>query len=406
MEGPGTAVVAGIEGHEQFAQFLAAAFAHDEAIRPHAQGFAQQSGQIDAAGALDVGLARLEHHVMGVRGTQFGDLLDRDDPLPHRHVRQQGGQQCRLARTGRSGDQDVLPVVDEGLQLLALTGREHPAPLQRLQIGSGPPGHAYRQGGSAGGDRGEHGVRTDTAVEAHVDAGRRVVEVAPAERDQTDGEPTHLALGRAPRGDAFDPLAAVDEQSALAVDEDVGDGRIGEERRQERQRRVVVPRGRGTDTGQEPERSRRRHAGNLRTTRSAPRRPWPDPWTGPGRRRLGRNGRGTSAISCRRGRSAGRIDPIGPEKEGGGIPSVGGEGCRHASGENWGAPPDASAGSDVRAVDSVRGRQGAAKRHDLFIAIYHLFPGSRDANYRRWPLSEAVTNVTAMKTSRTVARVS
>jgi hypothetical protein len=33
---------------------------------------------------------------------------------------------------------------------------------------------------------------------------------------------------------------------------------------------------------------------------------------------------------------------------------VGGEGCRHAPGKNWGAPPDASAGSDVRALARVR----------------------------------------------------
>ncbi|MDQ1175388.1 hypothetical protein QE416_000124 [Microbacterium sp. SORGH_AS 421] len=71
------------------------------------------------------------------------------------------------------------------------------------------------------------------------------------------------------------------------------------------------------------------------------------------------------------------------QERGGGIPTVGGEGCRHAPGKNWGAPPDTSAGSDVRALARVRVQMGPANSTDLFTAIYHLFPIHPDPIYRR-----------------------
>ncbi len=36
----------------------------------------------------------------------------------------------------------------------------------------------------------------------------------------------------------------------------------------------------------------------------------------------------------------------------------------------------------------VRARMSRTNSRDLFIAIYHLFPGDGDANYRRWPPNE------------------
>jgi hypothetical protein len=55
----------------------------------------------------------------------------------------------------------------------------------------------------------------------HVDHGRGVVEVAPADSDERDGQRAQLIGIRPPLDDRHGPGAAVDEQAVRAVDEHV-----------------------------------------------------------------------------------------------------------------------------------------------------------------------------------------
>ena len=75
---------------------------------------------------------------------------------------------------------------------------------------------------SLGGDRRQHGVHADAALEPDVDAGSRVVDVAIAEADQRDGEVAHILLAARHSGARLRTRPAVDEQAGGAVDEEVG----------------------------------------------------------------------------------------------------------------------------------------------------------------------------------------
>ncbi len=78
-------------------------------------------------------------------------------------------------------------------------------------------------------------------LQPHVDArGSRVVEVAPAPRDQAHRQTPHLRFTRPPGRHPFDPGAAVDEEPVLSVDEEVGDERVVEEGAEECQRGIVI----------------------------------------------------------------------------------------------------------------------------------------------------------------------
>ena len=76
---------------EQVAHLGAAHLAHDQPVRPHPQGVADQVAQRHAARALDVRGARDEPDDVRVPRAQLLAVFHQDDPLPR----------LDLARAGR-----------------------------------------------------------------------------------------------------------------------------------------------------------------------------------------------------------------------------------------------------------------------------------------------------------------
>ena len=62
----------GIHGLQHIESLTGADFAHDDAIRPHAQGVAHQIALRDFATSLDIGRSRLKAADMGLLHLQFG----------------------------------------------------------------------------------------------------------------------------------------------------------------------------------------------------------------------------------------------------------------------------------------------------------------------------------------------
>ena len=101
------------ERTEKFADLGSATFAEHETVRAHPQCLSQQPGQPQSAGALEVGLSRLEGDDMWMLHPQLAHVLDRNDPFGRGSLPQQGRQQCGLSAASRAGDEQVLSSGDE-----------------------------------------------------------------------------------------------------------------------------------------------------------------------------------------------------------------------------------------------------------------------------------------------------
>ena len=171
VQGARSAVVPGVEGGEQLAHLFAAALPDDEPVGSHAQRLAHESGEPDPAGALEVGLARLEPHVVRVVDAQLGDVLDRDDPLV-------GAAQPSSAASSVVLPAPAAPVTSRfsrratapSSQRAQPPRRTCPAPASAARSGRSRRGTRIEITVPVGRDRRQHGVHADAVLEPHVDA--------------------------------------------------------------------------------------------------------------------------------------------------------------------------------------------------------------------------------------------
>ncbi|MBM7802145.1 hypothetical protein JOE58_001396 [Curtobacterium luteum] len=159
---------------------------------------------------------------MRVVDTEFGDVLDGDDPLVVRHGRQHGREQRRFAAPGRPADQDVAAL---GHGLLddpprdALEGAAPVEPGERGPVGSG---QSDGDRGAGDGDRREHDVHPDSVVVPDVGQRGGLVDVSAAAGDERCSEfacPPLVEDGIGP----FEAGPAIDPGPATAHRQHVGD---------------------------------------------------------------------------------------------------------------------------------------------------------------------------------------
>ena len=178
------AVVPGVEGGEQLAHLLAAALADDEPVRPHPQRLAHQPGEPDRAGALEVrlpGLERARGAGWSMRSSATSSIVTMRSPAG--------------ARPSSAASSVVLPVPAAPVTRRFSRARDGVARAARASPASNMPrsssvgerdspsrGTRIEIDGALGCDRRQHGVHADAALEPHVDARRRIVDVPIAER--------------------------------------------------------------------------------------------------------------------------------------------------------------------------------------------------------------------------------
>ena len=88
MHGRQRSVVAGVHRLQHVERFLAADLADDDAVGAHTQGVDDELPLADRALAFHVGRARLEPRHVLLAELEFGRVLDRDDPLVAREMKQ------------------------------------------------------------------------------------------------------------------------------------------------------------------------------------------------------------------------------------------------------------------------------------------------------------------------------
>jgi hypothetical protein len=223
------ALVAGVHRLEHVHRLDAAHLADDDAIRPHAERVADKIARHDLAASLDVRRAGLEPHDVLLLQPQLRRVLDRHDALRARDERAQRVEQRRLSRPGAAGDEDVQPRVDTAREQRRHAARQGPARGQRLDVevrAEAPD----REHGPVERERRDDRVDARAVGEARVDHWRRLVH-APADAAHDAVDHRQQVRVVAERGVHPRQAAAPFDVDVLrAVDEDVGDRRVAEER--------------------------------------------------------------------------------------------------------------------------------------------------------------------------------
>lgn len=286
---------------------------------------------------------------------------------------------CGIPCAGSSGDENVRSCGDHRFETSPNRFGEHSRRLQLVQTRRIPPRYADRDRGAARGDRRQDGMHSDSAFQAHVHAGRRVVEMAPAERDQSHGQTAHLDLAGPPGSHPLGAIATVDEQTLRAVDEDVVTA--GSSRNGRRNARAGSTHADGSATGEDATRDetvgRTRGRGKVTptTVRNRTVRPSPcerHPWRAGRSSGLGRTGRERSDVS-----------PERRQKKG-------------AASRQWGARDAATRRGKIGGLPPTRCRKRCSGRYKRnhsgtrtepnsleYLAIYQPGRSGDHPNYRR-----------------------
>ena len=225
------AVVARVEGGEDVAHLPAPALAQDEAVGAHAHRGAHQLGQGHPARPLHIGAPLGQVHAVGVVGAQFRCLLDAHDALVGGDQRQDGREQRRLPAARLPRDEHVGAHPHQRPQQGGDPGRQRAAARERVDGEVAPPRRPEGDERARGGHGREHGVQPHSALQSAVHDRARVVEALPARRGHPDREAAHVVGAPDIGCGAHEPFSPVHPHLG-AVDQDVGDARVGDEGRQ------------------------------------------------------------------------------------------------------------------------------------------------------------------------------
>ena len=201
----------------------------DDAVGTHAQRVLHEVARDDLATPFGVRRSRLEANHVLLLQPELGRVLDRDDTLVARDERAQRVQQRGLSGTGTAGDQDVESRLHAAGQQLQHLDR-HRAIRDQLLDRQVRAEATDRQHGTVERERRNDRVDARAVGQAGVHHGRRLVDAtADAAHDAVDDR--HQVRVVAERALHARQLAAtLDEDVLGAVDQDVGDGRVAEQR--------------------------------------------------------------------------------------------------------------------------------------------------------------------------------
>ena len=232
MPGRQGPIVAGRHGLEHVERLTRAALADDDPVGAHVHRVAEQVADRDLPFAFEVGRARLEGDHVVLAKLELGRVLDRDDPLVPGDERRQDVQRRRLARAGATGDEDIEFRLDARLEEREHVGRggsESDQVVDRKRRGREL---------SDRDDRPHQGQRLDDRVhprpvgETRVDARAGLVDPPAKRGDDPVDDPQDVLVVEEGRIDPLDLSVALDVDVGRAVDHDLGDSRVGEERLQ------------------------------------------------------------------------------------------------------------------------------------------------------------------------------
>ncbi len=131
------------------ADLLAAALPHDDAVRAHPQRLPHEAWRARFLPAPSRFACRASRATVRVPRPELRDILDGDDPVRGRRLAEQCRQECRPARAGGTGDEDVLWTVTISSSRARAAGVERAVVREIIERG-----------------RANRGMRRDTSVPA------------------------------------------------------------------------------------------------------------------------------------------------------------------------------------------------------------------------------------------------
>ncbi len=224
------AFVAGVHRLQHVDRLGAANLADDDPVGAHAKRVPYELPNPHLALAFDVRRAGLERDDMLLLQLQLGRVLDRDDALVVRDEAGQDVQQRRLADAGTARDQHVELAAHarrENVDELRGQRAEVDQVVRRQRIDRELPDRQHRPLQRDG--RQDH-VHTRPVRQPRIDHRRRLVDAPTDARDDAVDHTQQVILAREPHiGLAHEP-ATLDEDLLVAVDHDLGDRRVAQER--------------------------------------------------------------------------------------------------------------------------------------------------------------------------------
>ena len=217
----------------QHVQHLVAAhLAHHNAIGAHAQRRAQQIAQAHPAAPFHIGWACLQGDDMGVLQAQLRGLFHGHDAFTVRDVARQHVQQRSLARGRAASDGDIAAPLHRQLEQLE-HGRAHEAQRQQLvRVQRLQPKAPDRHHRALGAQRRNHRMQPAAIIQTRIHMWRTRVQVLALRRHQAVEQAAQVALVVKHHRRALQSAAAVHPHLAWAIDENVGDFRVGHQGRQ------------------------------------------------------------------------------------------------------------------------------------------------------------------------------
>ncbi len=222
-------VVAGVHRLEHVQGFTGSHFADDDAIGPHTQTVLHQIALGDFAFAFDVLRARFQSNHVRLLQLKFGRVFDRHHALFGGDVARKTVQQSCLTGTGAAADEHIAPRLHGGGEEIHDRGRKGAVldeifQLQRLGTEAA---NAHRRAIQR--QRRDDCVHAAAVGETGIDHRAGFVDSSADQRDDSiDDLPKVLIIAEA-HIDALEATFAFDVDSIVAVDQDVGDGRIFQE---------------------------------------------------------------------------------------------------------------------------------------------------------------------------------
>lgn len=96
MDGAPATLVTGIQCRKHVTHLAPSTLSQHDPIGPHSHGSTHQIAHRNLAGALHIRVTHLEMNNMGMSRAQFRRLFNHENPLTHRDLCQERGQQRRF----------------------------------------------------------------------------------------------------------------------------------------------------------------------------------------------------------------------------------------------------------------------------------------------------------------------
>ncbi len=222
---------AGVHGLQHVERFGAAALADDDAVRTHAQSGAQQLPLADAAFFVQIRRTRFELHDVALLQLQLGGVFDGDDALLFGNEARERVERGGLAGTGSAGNQNgglrlrrtppETAACRASAVLLASISSDVMTWRPKRRMVSARPIERQRR---------NDGVHARAVEQPRVDDGLRFVDAPAHLRHDLFDDVQQVRVVLEPHRGQRELAAALDVDLVEAVDQDVGDRRLLEQR--------------------------------------------------------------------------------------------------------------------------------------------------------------------------------